>query len=58
MSYEWQKRRLSSARVPDKFHQFRTLTGLADLRRSPRRSPRQRSTHGVSLRHGPHRQDG
>jgi putative transposase len=32
MSYEWQKRRLSSARVPDKFHQFRTLTGLADLR--------------------------
>ncbi|MGO9559032.1 MAG: helix-turn-helix domain-containing protein [Acidimicrobiales bacterium] len=32
MSYEWRKRQLSSARVPDKLDQFRTLTGLADLR--------------------------
>ena len=32
MTYEWQKRGLSIARVPSKFDQFKTLTGLCELR--------------------------
>jgi putative transposase len=32
MSYEWLKRGLSTKKVPSKYDQFRTLTGLSELR--------------------------
>jgi hypothetical protein len=30
MSYEWQKRHLSTKKVPSKYDQFRSLTGLSN----------------------------